>query len=80
MEHSEPMPRFGRVDSSGRQCMKMQGILSKGVVDTRNMETSMQETQCPSKTTCHTRFSEENQMHLICAPGSSLHTYDRRHE
>jgi hypothetical protein len=29
---------------------------------------------------CHTRFSKENQMHLICAPGSSLHTYDRRHE
>jgi hypothetical protein len=29
---------------------------------------------------CHTRFSEENQMHLICAPGSSLHTYDGRHE
>jgi hypothetical protein len=29
---------------------------------------------------CHTWFSEENQMHLICAPGSSLHTYDRRHE
>jgi hypothetical protein len=22
---------------------------------------------------CHTRFSVENQMHLICAPGSSLH-------
>jgi hypothetical protein len=21
-----------------------------------------------------------NQMHLICAPGLSLHTYDRRHE
>jgi hypothetical protein len=30
--------------------------------------------------TCHTWFSEENQMHLICALGSSLHTYDRRHE
>jgi hypothetical protein len=29
---------------------------------------------------CHTRFSKENQMHLICATGSSLHTYDRRHE
>jgi hypothetical protein len=29
---------------------------------------------------CHTWFSEENQMHLICAPGSSLYTYDRHHE
>jgi hypothetical protein len=26
---------------------------------------------------CHTRFSEENQMHLICVPGSEFHTYDR---
>jgi hypothetical protein len=34
----------------------------------------------PSLSGCHTRFSEENQMHLICAPGSSLHTYDGRHE
>ena len=25
-------------------------------------------------------ISERNQMHLICAPGSSLHTYDRRHK
>jgi hypothetical protein len=25
-------------------------------------------------------FPKKNQMHLICAPGSSLHTYDRRHE
>jgi hypothetical protein len=29
---------------------------------------------------CYTWFSKENQMHLICAPGSSLHTYDRCHE
>jgi hypothetical protein len=34
----------------------------------------------PPGTKCHTWFSEGNQMHLICAPGSSLHTYDRRHE
>jgi hypothetical protein len=26
---------------------------------------------------CHTRFSEENRMHLICVPGSQFHTYDR---
>jgi hypothetical protein len=25
-------------------------------------------------------FPKKNQMHLICAPGSTLHTYDRRHE
>jgi hypothetical protein len=29
---------------------------------------------------CHTWFSKENQMHLICAPGSSFLTYDRCHE
>jgi hypothetical protein len=28
----------------------------------------------------HTWFSKQNQMHLICASGSSLHTYDRRQE
>jgi len=27
---------------------------------------------------CHIRFSKQNRMHLICALGSSLHTYDRR--
>jgi hypothetical protein len=26
---------------------------------------------------CHTRFSEENRMHLICVPESEFHTYDR---
>jgi hypothetical protein len=26
---------------------------------------------------CHTRFSEESRMHLICVPGSQFHTYDR---
>jgi hypothetical protein len=26
---------------------------------------------------CHTRFSEENRMHLICVPGPEFHTYDR---
>jgi GTP cyclohydrolase II len=26
---------------------------------------------------CHTRFSKENRMHLICVPGSQFHTYDR---
>jgi hypothetical protein len=26
---------------------------------------------------CHTHFSEENRMHLICVPGSKFHTYDR---
>jgi hypothetical protein len=26
---------------------------------------------------CHTRFSEENRMHLICVPGSQFPTYDR---
>jgi hypothetical protein len=26
---------------------------------------------------CHTRFSEENRMHLICVLGSEFHTYDR---
>jgi hypothetical protein len=26
---------------------------------------------------CHTHFSEENRMHLICVPGSEFHTYDR---
>jgi hypothetical protein len=26
---------------------------------------------------CHTRFSVENRMHLICVPGSQFHTYDR---
>ena len=29
---------------------------------------------------CHTRFSEQNRMHLICAPRSSLHTYDRHYK
>jgi hypothetical protein len=28
-------------------------------------------------TACHTRFSVENRMHLICVPGSQFHTYDR---
>jgi hypothetical protein len=27
---------------------------------------------------CHTRFSEEKRMYLICVPGSEFHTYDRR--
>jgi hypothetical protein len=26
---------------------------------------------------CHTHFSEENRMHLICVPGSQFHTYNR---
>jgi hypothetical protein len=26
---------------------------------------------------CHTRFSKENRMHLICVPWSQFHTYDR---
>jgi retron-type reverse transcriptase len=26
---------------------------------------------------CHTRFSVEDRMHLICVPGSKFHTYDR---
>jgi hypothetical protein len=26
---------------------------------------------------CHTHFSEENRMHLICVPGSEFYTYDR---
>jgi hypothetical protein len=26
---------------------------------------------------CHTRFSVENRMHLICVSGSQFHTYDR---
>jgi GTP cyclohydrolase II len=26
---------------------------------------------------CHTRFSVENRMHLICVPGTQFHTYDR---
>jgi hypothetical protein len=26
---------------------------------------------------CHTHFSEENRMHLICVPRSQFHTYDR---
>jgi hypothetical protein len=26
---------------------------------------------------CHTRFFEENQMHLICVPESQFNTYDR---
>jgi hypothetical protein len=26
---------------------------------------------------CHTRFSVENRMHLICVPGSQFHTYDK---
>jgi hypothetical protein len=25
---------------------------------------------------CHTHFSEENRMYLICVPGSEFHTYD----
>jgi GTP cyclohydrolase II len=27
---------------------------------------------------CHTHFSEENRMHLICVLGSEFHTYDRQ--
>jgi hypothetical protein len=26
---------------------------------------------------CHTHFSEENRIYLICVPGSKFHTYDR---
>jgi lipid II:glycine glycyltransferase (peptidoglycan interpeptide bridge formation enzyme) len=26
---------------------------------------------------CHTCFSEENRMHIICVPGLEFHTYDR---
>jgi hypothetical protein len=26
---------------------------------------------------CHTHFSDENRMHLICVPGSEFQTYDR---
>jgi hypothetical protein len=32
---------------------------------------------CTAINICHTRFSVENRMHLICAPGSHFHTYDR---
>jgi hypothetical protein len=27
---------------------------------------------------CHTRFSEENWMHLLCVSGSEFHIYDRQ--
>jgi hypothetical protein len=27
---------------------------------------------------CHTQFYKENRMHLMCAPGSKLHTHDRQ--
>jgi hypothetical protein len=27
---------------------------------------------------CHTRFSEENRMHLLRVPESQIHTYDRQ--
>jgi hypothetical protein len=40
---------------------------------------SPKETLPPSskRDQCHTRFSVENRMHLICVPGSQFHTYDR---
>jgi hypothetical protein len=56
MGHSETIPRFGKVDYFSRQCMKMQKILSEGVLDFRNMEISIQETQCPSKTTSKWKY------------------------
>ena len=31
----------------------------------------------PHWLSCHTQFYKENRIHLICALGSSLHTYDR---
>jgi hypothetical protein len=30
-----------------------------------------------TRSPCHTRFSVENRMHLICVAGSKFHTYDR---
>jgi hypothetical protein len=35
-------------------------------------------TRCLAGDSCHTRFSEENRMHLICVLGSEFHTYDRQ--
>jgi hypothetical protein len=32
--------------------------------------------RAPKVCQCHTCFSEENRMHLICVPGLEIHTYD----
>jgi hypothetical protein len=39
-EHFIQMLRFGKVDSSGQQCIKIQRNLSEGAPDARNKEIS----------------------------------------
>jgi hypothetical protein len=51
MGHSAHMQRSGSVNSFGRQCMKTQEILSKGVDHVRGMAISIQEMPCHSLTT-----------------------------
>jgi hypothetical protein len=41
MEHIAHMLRFGKADSSGLRCIKIQRSLLEGVPDVKNMETSM---------------------------------------
>ena len=46
-EPSEPMQKFGKVDSFGQTCMEMQRNLCGIAQDAKNMEISIPETQCP---------------------------------
>jgi hypothetical protein len=50
MEHSVHMLKFGKVDSSGQRCIKIQRSLSKDVPDAKSMETLMLAMQCHSRT------------------------------
>jgi hypothetical protein len=77
LNQGPPPPQELAMDPMMQQLFTEQMQLIQNLTATvQNLQT--QQNQPPPQ--CHTRFSEENQMHLICAPGSSLHTYDGRHE
>jgi hypothetical protein len=46
-EHSVPMEKFARVDSSSRTCMEMSKNLSGVAQDVRSTGTSIPEMLCP---------------------------------
>jgi hypothetical protein len=49
----------------------------EAIPPSRSQRRSRRVLTCGRGRRCHTRFSEENRMHLICVTGSKFHTYDR---
>jgi hypothetical protein len=56
MGHSAHMKRSSSVNSFGRQCMKIQEILSEGVDHVRGTAISIQEMSCHSPTTFRSSY------------------------